>query len=309
MNFTKHLSAKHTRRNIFIFARVFDVIRCARVHKSSRRFKQLCIIVGKYKMMSMVLFYFIIILFLLYTFKNKKPIKWNEVLNIFTFNQYTRQGDDTFRIPGPIRLPFLGTKWNCLFMKMNKLHEYYADLNLQYGDVVMELAGDVPIVSLFNRLDIEKVLRYPSRYPFRPPTEIVAFYRQSRPDRYNSVGLVNAQGLEWAHLRTKLTPRTLESRRILSQFCPDLNQICDDFIHQMKEKRDSDNVVENVDEILKSMSFESACCLILGRRMGFLAENFEDNESESFKVLAAAAKNSFKSIRDAYYGKFASLLT
>lgn len=31
---------------------------------------------------------------------------------------------------------------------------------------------------------------------------------------------VNAQGQEWAKLRSKLTPKTLESKRVLSVFCP-----------------------------------------------------------------------------------------
>lgn len=61
-----------------------------------------------------------------------------------------------------------------------------------YGKIVLEVTpSGVPIVLLFERADIEKVLRYPSRYPFRPPTEIVSIYRNSRPDRYASVGITN----------------------------------------------------------------------------------------------------------------------
>lgn len=61
-----------------------------------------------------------------------------------------------------------------------------------YGKIVLEVTpSGVPIVLLFERADIEKVLRYPSRYPFRPATEIVAMYRNSRPDRYASVGITN----------------------------------------------------------------------------------------------------------------------
>jgi ecdysone 20-monooxygenase len=166
----------------------------------------------------------------------------------------------------------------------------------------MEMMGSVPVVSLFNRQDIEKVLKFPSKYPFRPPTEIVSFYRSSRPDRYSSVGMANAQGPEWAHLRMNLTPQTFENRLILSKFCPELNLICDDFIKQIKEKRNDENVAENVEDVLKSMSFESACCLILGRRMGFMEE--VANSTENVQELADAVKNIFKSFRDAYYGNF-----
>jgi len=249
-------------------------------------------------MISMLLFYFIILLFLFYTYKNTKPVKWNEILNTLTLN--SRVLDDTFRIPGPLRLPVYGTKWNLFFIKMNKLHEYYEALNRKYGDVVLEQSGETPIISLFKRQDIERVLKYPSKYPFRPPTEIVAYYRMSKPEIYSSVGIVNAQGEEWAHLRAKLTPKTLESRKILADFCPDLNRICDDFISQMKERRNENNVVLNVDDILKSMSVESACCLILGRRLGFLEGSAESRKL--FQELTVTAKNSFKNVRDAYYG-------
>lgn len=249
--------------------------------------------------MSMLLLYFTIVLCLYVTIKNRKPLKWNEIISSLTLTQ-TRQNDDTLRIPGPIRLPIVGTKWNNMFSKMNKLHEYYAELHQKYGNVVMELAGNIPVISLYNKQDIDKVLKIPSKYPFRPPTEIISFYRQSRPDRYSSVGLTNAQGPEWAHLRMKLTPKTLESRKVLAAFCPDLNQVCDDFIDLMKKRRNEQNIVESVEDNLKSMAVETACCLILGRRIGFLNESSEKNEK--MHRLATGAKNIFKSCRDAYYG-------
>lgn len=220
-------------------------------------------------------------------------------MNGLTFN--AKQNDDIFRIPGPVRLPLFGTKWSSWFNNMNKLHIYYADLNRKYGDVVLEMMGNVPVVSLFNRVDIEKVLKYPSKYPFRPPTDIVLFYRSSRPDRYSSVGMANAQGAEWAHLRNNLTPKTLENRQVLANFCPDLNEICDYFIEKIKKRRNCDNIAENVEEVLQSMSFESVCHLILGKRFGFLDDINETNIN--LKKLGDAVKNIFKSFRETYYGK------
>lgn len=171
----------------------------------------------------------------------------------------------------------------------------------------MEMAGQVPVISLFNRQDIEKVLKYPSKYPFRPPTEISSFYRKKNPERYYSVGLVNSQGPEWLHLRSKLTPKTLESRYTLAAFCPDLNDICDDFINVIKEKRNAtSNIVENFNDIMNHFSLEASCCLILGRRMGYLADMDDDQagNDENFHELADAVKNVFKAYRDAYYGKY-----
>ncbi len=69
---------------------------------------------------------------------------------------------------------------------------FSVEFHTRYGPIALEVTpSGFPIVHLFARQDIEKVLRYPSKYPFRPPTEIVSHYRQKRPDRYASVGLVN----------------------------------------------------------------------------------------------------------------------
>jgi ecdysone 20-monooxygenase len=244
--------------------------------------------------------YFIVILFFCYTYKNKKPIKWNEALHAITFSQ---RNDDTFRIPGPLRLPFIGTKWNSFFIKMTKLHEYYAELNQKFGPVALEMAGSVPVVSLFNKTDIDKVLKYPSKYPFRPPTDIAVVYRQSRPDRYSSTGLVNEQGPEWAHLRSKLTPKTFENRKVIAEFCPDLNEIIDDFITLLKARRNEDNIVESVEDNLKLLSFEGACCMVLGKRVGFLTDS-GDNTPRDLQDIMKSAKNIFECTRDSYYGKF-----
>lgn len=70
----------------------------------------------------------------------------------------------------------------------------FSEFNQLYGPIALEVtASGFPIVHLYDRKDIEKVLRYPSKFPFRPPTEIVSMYRMSRPDRYASVGIANEQ--------------------------------------------------------------------------------------------------------------------
>ena len=64
-------------------------------------------------------------------------------------------------------------------------------MHKKYGDIVLEV-DTIPIVNLFSRSDIEKVLKYPSKYPFRPPLEIMERYRRTRPDRFKSPSLSNA---------------------------------------------------------------------------------------------------------------------
>lgn len=79
--------------------------------------------------LTVILIYIAVISFLIYTFKNKKPLKWSEIFSALPFHHYLKTAiyhsdtEDVFRVPGPIILPFLGTKWQNT--KMNKLHEYY----------------------------------------------------------------------------------------------------------------------------------------------------------------------------------------
>lgn len=54
---------------------------------------------------------------------------------------------------------------------------------------------NIPVVNLFEKREIVKVLKSGGKYPLRPPVEAVAHYRKSRPDRYASIGLVNEQGM------------------------------------------------------------------------------------------------------------------
>ncbi|XP_030385580.1 ecdysone 20-monooxygenase [Scaptodrosophila lebanonensis] len=216
-----------------------------------------------------------------------------------------RQRRTIWDIPGPQRIPFLGTKWIFLVFfrryKMTKLHEVYADLNRQYGDIVLEvMPSNVPIVHLYNRDDLERVLKYPSKYPFRPPTEIIVMYRQSRPDRYASLGIVNEQGPTWQKLRSSLTS-SITSPRILQNFLPALNAVCDDFIELLRARRDPQSqAVHNFEELANLMGLEAVCTLMLGRRMGFLAPNTK--QPHKISQLAAAVKQLFISQRDSYYG-------
>lgn len=66
------------------------------------------------------------------------------------------------------------------------------DLNRRYGPLCKEEAlWNCLVISVFSRRDIEAVLRRGSRYPLRPPQEVISHYRRNRRDRYTNLGLVN----------------------------------------------------------------------------------------------------------------------
>ncbi|KAJ6626777.1 Ecdysone 20-monooxygenase [Pseudolycoriella hygida] len=261
-------------------------------------------------------------IYLFFHYKFLKLFENTSTLSIFTKSKMSNKCG-IWSIPGPMNIPFVGTKWIFLWQyKMSQIHKTYEDFHKRFGPIALEVTpSGIPIVHLFARQDIEKVLRYPSKYPFRPPTEIISHYRQSRPDRYASVGIVNEQGEQWLNLRSKLTPHIL-SPRIVQAILPTLNEISDDFITMLKWKRSSDNVVENFQDCANlmglegqtitffrschsfrfihfiSFSFSAICTLILGRRMGFMSHN----PPNKARILATSVKEMFAMIRDSYYG-------
>jgi ecdysone 20-monooxygenase len=109
--------------------------------------------------------------------------------------------------------------------------------------------------------------------------------------------LKNRQGAEWHFLRSSLMSNIM-SRQVLNKFIPALNQICDDFIDLLKvESRRG--TINNFGDLLNLMALEGVCCLILGRRMGYLSNN---GGSSRFAELVTAVKNIFVIERDSYYG-------
>ena len=73
-----------------------------------------------------VLSYFIVILFIWYTYNTNKPIKYVNLFKMIKFNYHAKSelnGID--QIPGPMRLLFLGTRWILWNHPIAKLHELY----------------------------------------------------------------------------------------------------------------------------------------------------------------------------------------
>ncbi|RZC32412.1 cytochrome P450 CYP314A1 [Asbolus verrucosus] len=204
-------------------------------------------------------------------------------------------------IPGPFSLPVFGTSW--IFYSgrytFNRLHEFYEDMHKKYGAIMKEECWcNVPVVNLFEKRDIVKVLKSGGKYPLRPPVEAIAHYRRSRPDRYASIGLVNEQGESWHFLRTTLTP-VLTSPKTISSFLPEVKEIADDWCNLLKQLRDVDDKISNLEYMADRLGLEITCALVLGRRMGFLLPG---GETEIAKNFAEAVRQHFLATRDTYFG-------
>ena len=204
-------------------------------------------------------------------------------------------------VPGPFSLPILGTRWifSCFgCYELTKVHEAYKDLNERYGPLCKEEAlWNFPVISVFSRRDIEAILRRNSRFPLRPPQEVISHYRRTRRDRYTNLGLVNEQGQTWHDLRTALTSELTGASTVLG-FFPALNIVADSFIDLIRRQR-TGHKVTGFETLAYRMGLETTCTLILGRHLGFLKPG---SSSTVTTRLADAVRIHFTASRDAFYG-------
>jgi len=190
-------------------------------------------------------------------------------------NQLNYNGPKSFsEIPGPRAIPFFGSQWLYIWpgpYSLEKLHIANQDKFTKYGLIVRENhLWNFPIIHLYDKSDIEAVLRQPSKHPIRPELEAQSAYRRSRPDRYNSVGIVNAQGSEWHHLRSKLVPQ-------LSRLSPldairELCSISDELIRKIKKDCQSSQALDNFEKYVYRYGLEATVAVLLDQRLGTLKE-------------------------------------
>ncbi|XP_071868809.1 cytochrome P450 family 24 subfamily A member shade isoform X2 [Bombus fervidus] len=215
--------------------------------------------------------------------------------------KHDKKREAVTKVPGPYPLPILGTRWifSCIgYYKLNKVHDAYKDLNKRYGPLCKEeTLWNFPMISVFSRQDIEAILRRNSKYPLRPPQEVISYYRRTRRDRYTNLGLVNEQGQTWHDLRLALTSELTGANTVLG-FFPALNIAADSFIELIRRRRTGYEVI-GFEELAYKMGLESTCTLILGRHLGFLKP---DSSSELATRLAEAVRIHFTASRDAFYG-------
>jgi len=200
-------------------------------------------------------------------------------LNIIsgTLSRKSKRRSPLLDIPGPPALPVIGAKW-CFWPSVGKyghLQDKYHVANevmyREYGPVVREeVLWNFPLVHLFDRRDIERVLRYPSAYPLRPPNEADVFYRRYRKEYYPNDGVVSLNGPDWHKLRMQLTP-PLTRRETPQHYALHMNHIADDFVALVASTRDAEtNVLSGFKDLVYRAGLETVSNVALEKRMGFL---------------------------------------
>ena len=205
-------------------------------------------------------------------------------------------------VPGPLSFPIFGASW--IYSRFGpyenkKFHKSNEHKLKKYGPVVREgVTFNYPLIHLFDKDDIDKVLRYPSEYPLRPPNMADAYYRRYRREFYLNDGIVNLNGPEWHRLRMQLTP-PLTNRNTPKRYATHMNVIADDFKKLVASRADANGgVVQDFKELVYLAGLETVSDVALEKRMGFLDEKMSDDT----KLILESIRGYQTSSNESMYG-------
>ncbi|KAK6631282.1 hypothetical protein RUM44_005808 [Polyplax serrata] len=146
-------------------------------------------------------------------------------------------------IPGPKSFPIFGTLFHYLpFIgkyKFDELHRNGLKKYREFGSIVREeIVPGTNIVWIFTPEDIQELFRTEGRYPQRRSHLAIDHYRKSVRHLYNNGGLLPTNGPEWHRLRTTFQ-KGLSSLHNVRSYLPCVNEVVDDFVQYVAEKRRS----------------------------------------------------------------------
>ncbi|CAL4069810.1 unnamed protein product [Meganyctiphanes norvegica] len=181
-------------------------------------------------------------------------------------------------IPGPKPWPIVGNK--LLFTPLggysqSNVWDTFERLHGEYGPMV-RISGLIPgkgVLFLFRPKDIKRLFQVEGPYPDRPVLDILACYRENRPQYFSSIGLVPSNGSEWHRLRVCV--HRMMRPDLVTQYKVRQAQVALDLVHFMKSQPDySGNdgtiIIKDMLTLLMQYTLEGIGVASLGTRLGCL---------------------------------------
>lgn len=179
-------------------------------------------------------------------------------------------------VPRVPSLPLVGSSW--MYWRLvgkyhpDRRHIAAADMYRKYGPVVAErLPGRYSLVHLFSANDFRTLYQEEGKMPFRMGATAFKRYRESRPQYYDNIGILNLQGQEWYNVRSKTQPYTLRPRTIMS-YVPGMDLIAEDALRLIEKTRDDKKEVDDCYTILYRWALESVMLASADTRAGCLED-------------------------------------
>ncbi|XP_002730846.1 1,25-dihydroxyvitamin D(3) 24-hydroxylase, mitochondrial-like [Saccoglossus kowalevskii] len=158
---------------------------------------------------------------------------------------------------------------NVLNGEFNKPFNMLSRFKKEYGPIWRQQFGSIVFIMLTDVIDIEKVCRHEGKYPRR-----VEFspWVLARSDLKEDMGVLLSEGADWHRNRVALSKRMLRPKQVATYTDP-VNDVITDMLAKIERTRTSaneNNLVPDIENILFSWALDSACSVILSKKMGLL---------------------------------------
>ncbi|KAH8410742.1 hypothetical protein KR222_002198 [Zaprionus bogoriensis] len=192
------------------------------------------------------------------------------------------------RLPGPSRWQmFRGFLKGGEYAKLD-MRELMLLFRHRYGDTFLMpgLFGMPSNVVTFNVDNFEKAFRTEGKWPVRPGSDAIVYYRKNRADGFfrDCVGLIDS-GEQWARHRSVANPVLMKHRNAASYLQP-MQRINQQFVQRIRKIRDKETLEVPADFFneVNRLTFESVAVVALNRELG-LIENPEQSP-EALKLFS-----------------------
>nr|QLI62179.1 cytochrome P450 30 [Streltzoviella insularis] len=191
-------------------------------------------------------------------------------------------------IPGPKSYPVIGT----LYKYFPFIGDYNAEtldknawLNWRrYGGLVRESPG-VKLLHVYDPDNIEAVFRQDDRHPARRSHLAMQHYRLSKPQVYNTGGLLSTNGPEWWRLRSTFQ-KNFTSPQSVKGHVEQTDQLMKEFIQFIKCKKNLHK--EDFLPYLNRLNLEVIGMVAFNERFNSFMPDEQNSKSRTSKLIAAA---------------------
>ncbi|XP_045534237.1 cytochrome P450 302a1, mitochondrial [Papilio machaon] len=191
-------------------------------------------------------------------------------------------------IPGPKSYPILGTLhkyWPIVGEYNAEALDKNAWLNWRrYGGLVKEVPG-VNLLHVYEPDVIEAVFRQDDRHPSRRSHVAMLHYRLSKPNVYNTGGLLSTNGPDWWRLRSTFQ-KNFTGPQNAKQYVESADKIAREFVDWIKKSELSHE--EDFLKYLNRLNLEVIGVVAMNERFNSFSMKEQVPESRSSRVIASA---------------------
>lgn len=196
-------------------------------------------------------------------------------------------------IPGPMRLPLVGSAFSMLFDKdfdRDKSFSYWKKMIHKYGHVFrFDLPGYGPLVFLAKPEDCETLACVTMDNPIRKGMSSLEKVRKEHIDNYfeKKGGLLTENDEEWKRVRTRVQTPMMKPKNV-SSYLPRMDEVTLEFLERIATfQKENGEMPKHFQQELYKWALESVSLVALNLRLGCLEPNLA-RDSEPMTLIREA---------------------